>query len=137
MSALGSRWRKGGNGGFVSGSHRSMTVHYRRVMRKVTLGSIVLLFPLAALAAGKGVVVKAHVCDTGNVIVETTDRWYVAAEYHSGVSLEQGDIVFGKLKAYGVNAISREDGEQMHPDPLPDRVVPTGERGWREVPDCS
>ena len=80
-------------------------------MRKVTLGTIALLFPLAALAAGKGVVVKAHVCDTGNVIVETTDRWYVAAEYHSGVSLEQGDIVFGKLKAYGVNAISREDGE--------------------------
>lgn len=61
--------------------------------------------------ADKGVVVKEDVCGTGNAIIETTDGWYVAAEHYSGVYLYEGDVVFGNLKSYGFQEITRNDGQ--------------------------
>jgi hypothetical protein len=61
--------------------------------------------------ADKGEVVKEDVCGTGNAIIETTDGWYVAAEHYSGVYLYEGDIVFGNLKTYGFQEITRNDGQ--------------------------
>nr|AIZ49614.1 hypothetical protein [Aeromonas salmonicida subsp. salmonicida] len=67
-------------------------------------------FSSAALA-DKGVVVKEDVCGTGNAIIETSDGWYVAAEHYSGVYLYEGDEVFGNLKTYGSEEITRRDGD--------------------------
>ena len=61
--------------------------------------------------ADKGEVIKSDVCGTGNVIIETSDGWYVAAEHWSGVYLEEGDVVFGELKTYGSEEITRNDGD--------------------------
>ena len=71
---------------------------------------VMLLFGVTPAFADKGVVVKEDVCGTGNVIIETTDGWYVAAEHYSGVYLYEGDVVFGKLKKYGFTEITRSDG---------------------------
>lgn len=65
----------------------------------------------SAAFADKGVVVKEDVCGTGNAIIETSDGWYVAAEHYSGVYLYEGDVVFGNLKTYGMEEITRNDGE--------------------------
>jgi len=61
--------------------------------------------------ADKGVVVKEDVCGSGNAIIETTDGWYVAAEHYSGVYLYEGDVVYGKLKTYGSEELTRADGQ--------------------------
>lgn len=71
---------------------------------------VMLLFGVTPAFADKGVVVKEDVCGTGNVIIETTDGWYVAAEHYSGVYLYEGDVVFGGLKKYGFTEITRSDG---------------------------
>jgi len=63
------------------------------------------------LFADRGTVVKEDVCGVGNVIIETTDGWYVAAEHYSGVYLYEDDIVYGTLKTYGSQTITRSDGE--------------------------
>jgi hypothetical protein len=79
-------------------------------MKKVILFLICFGFAVPAFA-DKGVVVKEDVCGTGNAIIETTDGWYVAAEHYSGVYLYEGDVVFGNLKTYGFQEITRSDGE--------------------------
>lgn len=61
--------------------------------------------------ADRGVVVKEDVCGSGNAIIETTDGWYVAAEHYSGVYLYEGDVVYGKLKTYGSEELTRADGQ--------------------------
>ena len=79
-------------------------------MRTITL--IIFMFGIVLPAyADKGEVVKEDVCGTGNAIIETTDGWYIAAEHYSGVYLYEGDIVFGNLKTYGFQAITRNDGQ--------------------------
>ena len=79
-------------------------------MRTITL--IIFMFGIVLPAyAGKGEVVKEDVCGSGNAIIETTDGWYVAAEHYSGVYLYEGDIVFGNLKNYGFQEITRNDGQ--------------------------
>ena len=60
--------------------------------------------------ADKGIVIKDDVCGSGNAIIETTDGWYVAAEHYSGVYLYEDDVVFGRLKTYGLQEITRSDG---------------------------
>lgn len=79
-------------------------------MRKPVLFLITLGFPFPALA-DKGVVVKEDVCGTGNAIIETTDGWYITAEHYSGVYLYEGDVVYGSMKTYGMEELTREDGE--------------------------
>ena len=59
-----------------------------------------------------GEVIKEDVCGSGNSIIETNDGWYIAAEHYSGVYLYQGDIVYGNMKTYGFETITREDGEE-------------------------
>ena len=49
---------------------------------------------------------------SGNSIIETNDGWYIAAEHYSGVYLYEGDIVYGNMKTYGFETITREDGEE-------------------------
>lgn len=61
--------------------------------------------------ADRGEVVKEDVCGAGNAIIETTDGWYIAAEHYSGVYLYEGDIVYGNMKTYGMEDLTREDGE--------------------------
>ena len=79
-------------------------------MKKVIL--FLICFGFAAPAfADKGVVVKEDVCGAGNAIIETTDGWYVAAEHYSGVYLYEDDVVFGNLKTYGFQKITRSDGK--------------------------
>ncbi len=79
-------------------------------MRSVTSLLFMLGFALPAYA-DKGIVVKEDVCGTGNAIIETTDGWYVAAEHFSGVYLYEGDVVFGNLKTYGFEQITRNDDQ--------------------------
>ncbi|PZT29721.1 hypothetical protein A7X88_00180 [Stenotrophomonas maltophilia] len=78
-------------------------------MYKLPLALGLIGFASPALA-DKGVVVKEDVCGSGNAIIETTDGWYVAAEYYSGVNLYEGDVVYGKLKTYGSEELTRADG---------------------------
>ena len=80
------------------------------IMRSITLLLLMLGLALPAYA-DKGEVVKEDVCGTGNAIIETTDGWYVAAEHYSGVYLYEGDVVFGNLKTYGFEEITRNDGQ--------------------------
>lgn len=77
-------------------------------MKKQIVILVMALLPISAYA-DKGIVVKEDVCGTGNAIIETTDGWYVAAEHYSGVYLYEGDVVFGKLKTYGFQEITRDD----------------------------
>lgn len=79
-------------------------------MNKLTLMSLFLVSGFAY--ADAGVVVKEDVCGTGNAIIETTDNWYVAAEHWSGVFLSEGDKVYGELKRYGFQEITRADGRE-------------------------
>lgn len=62
--------------------------------------------------ADAGVVVKEDVCGSGNSIIETTDGWYIAAEHYSGVYLYEGDVVYGKMKTYGFQVLTRKDGRE-------------------------
>ncbi len=86
-------------------------------MNKVLL-SLVLLLSISILLiafsplalADKGEVVKEDVCGSGNSIIETTDGWYVAAEHYYGAYFYEGDIVFGKMKTYGMQELTRSDG---------------------------
>lgn len=79
-------------------------------MRKLVMFIMFLGSSFTALA-DKGVVVKEDVCGVGNAIIETTDGWYIAAEHYSGVYLYEGDIVYGNMKTYGMEDLTREDGE--------------------------
>lgn len=79
-------------------------------MRNITILVSSLIFSTVVFA-DKGVVVKEDVCGTGNAIIETTDGWYIAAEHYSGVYLYEGDVVFGNMKTYGMEEITRNDGE--------------------------
>lgn len=54
---------------------------------------------------------KDEVCGSGNIIIETTDGWYIAAEHYSGEYLYEGDVVYGNMKAYGIEDLTRDDGE--------------------------
>lgn len=78
---------------------------------KATIYIIILLFLAVEAYADKGIVVKEDVCGSGNAIIETSDGWYVAAEHYSGVYLYEDDVVYGRLKTYGLQDITRSDGE--------------------------
>ena len=79
------------------------------MIKKIAISVVLTLFSSVALA-DKGVVVKEDVCGLGNSIIETTDGWYVAAEHYSGVYLYEGDVVFGNMKTYGMQELTRSDG---------------------------
>ena len=75
--------------------------------------SISVLLVLGTFAhADVGIVVKEDVCGTGNAIIETSDGWFIAAEHYSGVYLYEGDKIFGKMKTYGMQELTREDGSE-------------------------
>mgnify|MGYP004179575119 CR=1 FL=1 len=69
----------------------------------------ILISPLIAMA-DRGEVVAEDVCGMGNSVIETDDGWYIAAEHYSGVFLYEGDIVFGQMKTYGFQQLTRDDG---------------------------
>lgn len=79
-------------------------------MRKLMffLSLLWLFFPALA---DRGEVVKEDVCGAGNAIIETADGWYIAAEHYSGVYLYKGDIVYGTMKTYGMQELTRKNGE--------------------------
>ncbi len=79
-------------------------------IRNTLILTLLIISPTAAFA-DKGIVIKEDVCGSGNAIIETTDSWYIAAEHSSGVYLYEGDIVFGNMKTYGLEKITRDDGE--------------------------
>ena len=74
--------------------------------------AIIPLFFTSMAFADVGVVVKEDVCGSGNSIIETTDGWYIAAEHYSGVYLYEGDVVYGKMKTYGFQILTRKDGKE-------------------------
>jgi hypothetical protein len=74
--------------------------------------TISLLFIPTMVLADVGTVVKEDVCGSGNSIIETTDGWYIAAEHYSGVYLYEGDVVYGRMKTYGMQTLTRKDGEE-------------------------
>ena len=81
-----------------------------KLMKKV----VVLMTILAAstLYADVGVVVREDVCGSGNSIIETSDGWYIAAEHYGGVYLYEGDLVYGTMKTYGMQTLTRKDGSE-------------------------
>jgi hypothetical protein len=79
-------------------------------MKIITFVAIVLALPVIAFA-DLGVVLKEDVCGNGNSIIETKDGWYIAAEYHSGVYLYEGDVVYGKMTTNGFQILYRKDGQ--------------------------
>ena len=74
--------------------------------------AIIPLFFISLVFADTGVVVKEDLCGSGNSIIETTDGWYIAAEHYSGVYLYEGDVVYGKMKTYGFQILTRKDGKE-------------------------
>ena len=70
----------------------------------------ILSVSFSAYSSDRGQVVEQDVCGSGNAVIETTDGWYIAAEHQSGVYLNEGDIVFGNLKTFGFEVITRDDG---------------------------
>jgi hypothetical protein len=80
-------------------------------MKILIILMICLIMPVHALAL-TGVVSKVDVCRNGNVIFKTTAGWYVTARYLSGNPMQEGDKVSGKLKTYGIQIISKPNGQQ-------------------------
>ena len=70
-----------------------------------------LMLPVQA-AAMRGVVSKVDVCRSGNVIFKTSSGRYVTAQYLSGYSVKEGEKVSGKLKTYGIQVITKANGQQ-------------------------
>jgi hypothetical protein len=70
----------------------------------------VLLVLSGYVMADVGVVVKEDVCGSGNSIIETSDGWFIAAEHYSGVYLYEDDVVYGNMKTYGFEDLTRKDG---------------------------
>ncbi len=78
---------------------------------KTLITTIVMTVILIVSAnADTGIVIKEDVCGSGNSIIETSDGWYVAAEHYNGVYLYVGDVVYGNMKTYGIQDITRRDG---------------------------
>lgn len=80
-------------------------------MKKLLIIITFLFIPSLAFSDA-GVVVKEDVCGSGNSIIETNDGWFIAAEHYSGVYLYEGDVVYGKMKAYGFQILTRKDGKE-------------------------
>lgn len=80
-------------------------------MKRFIFG-ISIILSSSLVFADAGVVVKEDVCGSGNSIIETTDGWYIAAEHYSGVYLYEGDVVYGKMKTYGFQVLTRKDGRE-------------------------
>lgn len=81
-------------------------------MRKLAL--LMFIFFSSYSYADKGEVIKEGVCGYDNYIIETKDNWYVALERNSGAYLYKGDIVFGKLKSYGYQEITKSNGDTVN-----------------------
>jgi len=71
---------------------------------------LIMILSITLANADSGTVVKDDVCGLGNSIIETDDGWFIAAEHYGGVYLYEGDRVYGKMKTYGFQTLSREDG---------------------------
>lgn len=73
----------------------------------VYLVSTLLLFVslTGSAQSEKGIVILEDVCGSNNMIIETADGWYVAINWHGGVMLSKGDVVYGELKNYGIKKI--------------------------------
>jgi hypothetical protein len=71
---------------------------------------LIMILSITLANADSGTVVKDDVCGSGNSIIETDDGWFIAAEHYGGVYLYEGDRVYGKMKTYGFQTLSREDG---------------------------
>lgn len=78
-------------------------------MKKILL-FISMLCLSSYVYAEKGEVIRENVCGSSNYIIETSDGWYVALEHWSGSYLSTGDIVFGNLKSYGFQEITKKNG---------------------------
>jgi hypothetical protein len=69
---------------------------------------------VSSLFADKGYVLKTEVCgDSDNIIIETTDGWYIAVELYTYAYLEEGDVVFGNMKQYGFTDLNDPNGKEI------------------------
>jgi len=75
----------------------------------VSTATALLLSANLALA-DTGVVVKEEVCGSDNIIIETTDGWYIAAEWYGGPVLFEGMSVYGEMKTYGMRDLCDDSG---------------------------
>jgi hypothetical protein len=80
-------------------------------MKVLIILMICLIIPVHVLAI-TGVVSEVDVCRNGNVIFKTTSGWYVTARHLSGYTIKAGDEVSGRLKNYGVQIISKPNGQK-------------------------
>lgn len=78
-------------------------------MNKGLTAVLLMVMSLPALA-DKGTVTKVDICGSGNTIIETNDGWYIAAEHYGGTYFYEGDVVFGTMKTYGMQELTRSDG---------------------------
>jgi hypothetical protein len=75
---------------------------------------ITLILLVSSLLADKGYVLKTEVCgDSDNIIIETTDGWYIAVELYTYSYLDEGDVVFGNMKQYGYTDIIDRNGNEI------------------------
>ena len=71
-----------------------------------------ILFLAGAATADKGVVIRENVCGSSNIIIETSDYWYVAAEWYGGREFYEGATVYGNLKTYGFEELTDSNGNK-------------------------
>ncbi len=79
-------------------------------MKKLIFLIAILLLPYQAFAE-RGRVIRIDICGSGNALIQMDGGMYIAAEHYSGVYLSAGDLVFGNLKTYGFEELTRKDKE--------------------------
>jgi len=80
-------------------------------MKLLMVLAFCLMLPVQ-VAALTGVVSKVDVCRSGSVIFKTSSGWYVTARYLSGHPVKDGEKVSGKLRTYGIQVITKTNGQQ-------------------------
>ena len=71
---------------------------------------LIFLFFSSVAAADRGVVIREDVCGSSNIIIETSDYWYIAAEWYGGQEFYEGTTVYGNLKTYGFEDLTDSSG---------------------------
>ena len=72
--------------------------------------ALFLLFLSSVAFADKGEVIRENVCGSSNVIIETSDYWYIAAEWYGGREFYEGTTVYGNLKTFGFEELTDSSG---------------------------
>jgi len=73
---------------------------------------LLLIMVFAGLSfADKGIVILDNVCGD-KIVIETTDGWYIAAEWYGGKDFDRGDTIYGNMKTYGFETLFDSRGNK-------------------------